>query len=104
MSTWDVVVIGGGPVELLDTGRAMPGVAQMLSGSLDLDAVLARRDSFTHHHDDAGQVEWAAGVGIDVVRGRGRLAGEKTVEVTAPDGSIRVLHAQQAVGPEQFRR
>ena len=46
-------------------------------GPLDVDAVLARRDEFTHHHDDSGQVEWAEGAGIDVVRGRGRLTGEK---------------------------
>lgn len=140
MSTWDVVVIGGGsagengahyaiqgsertaviveaelvggecsywacmpskallrPVELLDTARALPGVAQMLSGSLDVDAVLARRDSFTHNHDDTGQVKWAKRVGIDVVRARGRLAGEKTVEVTAADGSTSTLHARHAV-------
>jgi pyruvate/2-oxoglutarate dehydrogenase complex dihydrolipoamide dehydrogenase (E3) component len=140
VSTWDVVVIGGGsagengahyaiqgsertaaiveaelvggecsywacmpskvllrPVELLDTARALPGVAQMLSGSLDVDAVLARRDAFTHNHDDTSQLEWAKRVGIDVVRGRGRLAGEKTVEVTAADGSTTTLHARQAV-------
>ncbi len=85
------------PVELLDTARAMPGVAAMLSGSLDLEAVLARRDAFTHRHDDSRQVEWAREHGIDVVRGWGRLTGEKTVEVTAADGTIRGLHARQAV-------
>jgi pyruvate/2-oxoglutarate dehydrogenase complex dihydrolipoamide dehydrogenase (E3) component len=85
------------PVELLDSARALPGVAGMLSGSLDVDAVLARRDSFTHHHDDAGQVKWANGVGIDLIRGRGRLAGEKTVEVTAADDTVDVLHARHAV-------
>jgi dihydrolipoamide dehydrogenase len=42
-------------------------------------------------------VSWATGVGIDIVRGRGRLAGVKTVEVTAPDGSTRTLHARHAV-------
>jgi pyruvate/2-oxoglutarate dehydrogenase complex dihydrolipoamide dehydrogenase (E3) component len=140
VSTWDVIVVGGGPagenaaqyaikdsgrtaviveaellggecsywacipskallrpVDLLDAGRAVPGVAEMLSGSLDVGAVLARRDSFTNHHNDAGQVEWAKGVGIDVVRGWGRLAGENSVEVTAADGTIRTLDARQAV-------
>jgi dihydrolipoamide dehydrogenase len=85
------------PVDLLDAGRAVPGVAGMLSGSLDLDAVLARRDSLISNHDDSGQVEWATGLGIDVVRGRGRLAGEKTVEVTAADGAVRRLQAREAV-------
>ncbi len=85
------------PVELLDSARALPGVAGMLSGSLDVEAVLARRDSFTHHHDDAGQVKWAKGEGIDLIRGRGRLAGEKTVEVTGADGTVDALHARRAV-------
>ena len=85
------------PVELLDDARAVPGVSQMLSGSPDLEAVLERRDSFTHHHDDSSQVKWAKGAGIDVVRGRARLAGERTVELTEPDGSTRTLQARHAV-------
>ncbi len=85
------------PVEVLEAARNLPGVAQAVTGELDVDAVLARRDSFTSNHDDSSQVEWANGAGIDVVRGRGRLAGEKAVEVVAPDGSTRVLHARLAV-------
>ena len=85
------------PVELLDEGRALPGVSEMLSSPLDVEAVLARRDSFTNNRDDAGQVEWAKGAGVDLIRGRGRLAGEKTVEVTAADGAVRMLRARQAV-------
>ncbi|MBV9941921.1 MAG: NAD(P)/FAD-dependent oxidoreductase, partial [Solirubrobacterales bacterium] len=85
------------PVEVMASGRALPGVSARLSGSLDVDAVLGRRDSFTHKHDDSGQVEWARGEGIDVVRGRGRLAGERTVEVGAADGRARTLHAREAV-------
>ena len=85
------------PVELVDDARAMPGVSQMLSGSVDLDAVFERRDAFTHHHDDSRQVKWAKGAGIDVVRGTARLAGEKTVELTEPDGSTRTLQARHAV-------
>ncbi|MGZ4185917.1 MAG: dihydrolipoyl dehydrogenase family protein [Solirubrobacteraceae bacterium] len=85
------------PVEVLDDARAVPGVAQMLSGSLDLEAVLKRRDTFTHNHDDSSQVKWAKGAGIDVVRGTARLAGEKTVELTESDGSTRRLEARHAV-------
>src|SRR5581483_10705913 len=67
------------PVEMLDAGRGLPGVSALLSaGELDLQAVLARRDRFTHDHDDSGQIEWATNLGIDVIRGRGRLTGEKT--------------------------
>ncbi len=85
------------PVEVLDGARAMPGVASMLSGSLDVEAVLDRRDSFTSHHDDASQVSWANGAGIEVVRAWGRLTGERLVEVTASDGGTRTLEARHAV-------
>jgi pyruvate/2-oxoglutarate dehydrogenase complex dihydrolipoamide dehydrogenase (E3) component len=85
------------PIELVESGRDVPGVAQILTGSLDVEAILARRDESTHHRDDTGQVEWATGAGIDVVRGRGRLAGEKLVEVTTADGTIRTLQARHAV-------
>ena len=64
-------------------------MAQAISGPLDVAAVLARRDTFTHGRDDSSQVEWATKAGIDLVRGRGRLAAVKTVEVLAPDGSAR---------------
>jgi pyruvate/2-oxoglutarate dehydrogenase complex dihydrolipoamide dehydrogenase (E3) component len=84
------------PVELLEAGRAMPGVAGMLSASADVGAVLSRRDSLSRH-DDTGQLAWAEGAGIDVIRGRGRLVDEKRVEVTLADGSLRVLRARQAV-------
>src|ERR1700734_1167533 len=70
------------PIELLDEARNLPGVAEMLSGALDLGAILARRDQFVHDHDDSGQVKWANDKGVEIVRGRGRLAGEKRVEVT----------------------
>ena len=85
------------PVSVLDTGRALPGVAGTLRGGVDVVAVLARRDSLINHRDDSGQVEWVRGAGIDVVRGWGRLAGEKRVEVDARDGPSRIVHARQAV-------
>jgi pyruvate/2-oxoglutarate dehydrogenase complex dihydrolipoamide dehydrogenase (E3) component len=83
------------PVELLHAAHAMPGIEA--APDLDVAAVLDRRDMFVHHHDDGSQVEWAKRAGIDVGRGRGRLAGERTVEVTAGDGSVRTLHATHAV-------
>ena len=85
------------PLELLDSARAMPGLEQLAAGRPDVDAILARRDSFTSHHDDGSQVDWATGAGIDVVRGAGRLAGERTVEVTTPAGGTRTLTARHAV-------
>src|SRR3954469_845937 len=54
------------PVEVLQAARALPGVP--VGERLDVGAVLARRDAFTHDLDDSSQVKWAAGAGIDVVR------------------------------------
>jgi pyruvate/2-oxoglutarate dehydrogenase complex dihydrolipoamide dehydrogenase (E3) component len=85
------------PIELLDSARALPGVAEMLDGSLDLPAILARRDRFTHDHDDSRQVEWAGENGIEIVRGTARLTGERVVEVTGPGGAAHHLHARHAV-------
>jgi dihydrolipoamide dehydrogenase len=85
------------PVELLQAARALPGVAEAVSGPVNLEAVLARRDRFTHERDDSSQLEWAKGQGIDVVRGRARLTGVRTVEVTASDSTTRSLHARHAV-------
>jgi dihydrolipoamide dehydrogenase len=86
------------PVELLDAARHMPGVASLVAGrSIDVPAVLDRRDGFTSHHDDRWQVKWATDTGIGVIRGHGRLAGEKRVEVTGADGSTRFVTARHAV-------
>jgi dihydrolipoamide dehydrogenase len=86
------------PVEVLHTARQLPGVASLVGRSgLDVDAVLARRDAIVNNLDDDSQVRWALDTGIDVVRGYGRLAAERTVEVTAPDGSVRTITARHAV-------
>jgi dihydrolipoamide dehydrogenase len=86
------------PVELLDAARHLPGVQSLVAGrTIDVPAVLARRDGFTSHHDDKWQVKWANDTGIGVIRGHGRLAGEGRVEVTAADGSTRTVIARHAV-------
>ncbi|MET3805831.1 dihydrolipoamide dehydrogenase [Nakamurella sp. UYEF19] len=86
------------PISVLDNARNLPGVQSIVGDhSLDAAAVLKRRDEIVHHHDDTSQVDWATSVGIDVVRGHGRVAGAKTVEVTLPDGSVRTIHARLAV-------
>jgi dihydrolipoamide dehydrogenase len=82
------------PVEALAAARGVAGVPA--GDRLEVEAVLARRDSFTHDLDDASQVDWATKTGIDVVRGRGRLAGGRTVEVST-GGRVRTLTARHAV-------
>jgi dihydrolipoamide dehydrogenase len=86
------------PVEVLDNAKHLPGVAELVGkASVDVASVLARRDAIVHNLDDSSQVQWALGAGIDVVRGYGRLTGERTVTVTKADGSTRTLTARHAV-------
>jgi dihydrolipoamide dehydrogenase len=83
--------------EVLAEARAVDGAAQAVTGEQDVDATLARRDTFTSHWDDAGQVNWVEGAGIGLVRGAGRLDGERTVVVTGDDGTETRLTARHAV-------
>jgi pyruvate/2-oxoglutarate dehydrogenase complex dihydrolipoamide dehydrogenase (E3) component len=92
------------PVEFYDQARALPGVKEAVTGRLDANAVFKRRDwivgrdeSKPFEHDDTGQLEWLRSAGVDFVRGHGRLAGEKTVEVSTADGGTRTLTANHAV-------
>jgi len=83
--------------EVLAEARAVDGAAQAVTGEQDVDRTLARRDSFTSHWDDSGQVTWLDGAGIDLLRGTGRLAGERAVVITGPDGAETRLTARHAV-------
>ncbi|BCB88255.1 dihydrolipoyl dehydrogenase family protein [Phytohabitans suffuscus] len=85
------------PAQALRAARQVDGAKEAVTGTLDVAAVLARRDSFTHNWNDDSQVQWARGAGIAVVRGHGRLTAHREVTVTAPDGSHQVLRARHAV-------
>lgn len=137
--TYDVVIIGGGPVgenvadrvvqggltaavverELVGgecsywacmptkallrdaaavrAARALPAAGRAVSGELDVDAVLRRRDRFASDWNDAGQVGWLDGAGITLVRGHGRVTGSRSITVTRADGTAIVLTARHAV-------
>jgi len=66
------------PVELLNEARRVPG---LVVGDLDTRAVLKRRDEVISHLDDSGQLPWLEERDIELVRGRGRLDGERRVRV-----------------------
>ncbi|MFD6700566.1 MULTISPECIES: dihydrolipoyl dehydrogenase family protein [unclassified Microbacterium] len=83
--------------QALRTAQHVGGAAEAVTGALDVRAVLDRRDSFTSHWQDDGQVAWLDSAGIDLLRGHGRLSGERRVAVTTPDGSVRTLTARHAV-------
>jgi dihydrolipoamide dehydrogenase len=80
------------PAELLGEAQRVPGVREALAGGLDVQAVLARRDEIVHDLDDAGQVAWLTDRGVTLVRGHGRLEGERLVRV-----GDELLRARRAV-------
>ncbi|MEJ2863998.1 dihydrolipoyl dehydrogenase family protein [Actinomycetospora flava] len=84
------------PVDLYAATQRMPGVAQAVTGAVDAGQVLARRDQFAGE-DDSGQADWLSGAGITLLRGHGRLAGERAVEVTHGDGTTTSVAARSVV-------
>jgi len=85
------------PVAAFADARRVAGSAQAVTGRLDAAAVLERRDGFTSHWHDDGQVSWLESAGVGLVRGHGRLDGPRRVAVTTADGGTRTLTAQHAV-------
>ncbi len=85
------------PGDVLAAARRAPGAAAAVTGQLDTVAAFAQRDYMTSNWHDDGQVSWLEGEGIDLVRGVGRLAGERAVEVEGADGTVRRLSAARAV-------
>lgn len=73
------------------------GARQAVTGDLDVEAVLARRDRIVHDWDDTAQADWARSAGIGLLRGHARLTGARRVEVTGTDGSSSALEARHAV-------
>src|SRR3954463_5760385 len=69
------------PGEALAAARQAPGAREAVTRAVDVASALAWRDFMVSHYDDSGQVAWARGAGVAVIRGRGRLAGPGTVEV-----------------------
>jgi pyruvate/2-oxoglutarate dehydrogenase complex dihydrolipoamide dehydrogenase (E3) component len=69
------------PGELLVEARRIPGVREAVTGDLDVGAVLARRDEIVHDLDDSSQVPWLEQRNTTVVRGIGRLDGDRRVQV-----------------------
>ena len=51
------------------------------TATIDVEAALAWRDFMVSNYSDAGQERWLADHGIDLIRGRGALAGTGAVEV-----------------------
>ena len=69
------------PYEALAEVERIPGAAEAVTGKLDVAAVLARRDEIIHGLDDDAQLPWLEDRKIELIRGHGRLVGERRVRV-----------------------
>ena len=83
------------PLAVAGAAAHLPGIT---APEVDAEALMARRDTWVSHYSDAGQVDWAEGAGLHVVRGHGRLVGEREIEVGGADGRApQRLRAERAV-------
>jgi pyruvate/2-oxoglutarate dehydrogenase complex dihydrolipoamide dehydrogenase (E3) component len=80
------------PYEALAEVRRIAGAREAVTGSLDVPAVLARRDEIIHDLDDSAQLPWLEDRGIALFRGHGKLTGERRVHTGEEE-----LEARRAV-------
>ena len=65
------------PTQGIAEAQRVAGASQAVTGTVDVAAVLARRDKVTHGWDDSSQVDWVRSAGIELVRGRARVTAER---------------------------
>ena len=85
------------PGEALAVARRVPAIRDAVTGGIDVSRALRGRNAFASNWNDEGQVQWLASVEATLVRGHGRIAGERAVAVTDADGNVRELQARRAV-------
>src|SRR5215212_10708364 len=86
---------------LLRPGEAVNGAREAEStAEVNPEAVLAWRDFMVSDYSDKGQEKWLADTGIDLFRGRGRLAGTGAVEVNGERHTAG--HVVVATGADPF--
>lgn len=86
--------------EALDEASSVGGSRERLNsaGTVDVAAVFGRRDKFTAGwNDQVVLTPLVESSGADMVRGVGRVTGEKQVTVEAVDGQRKVFTARRAV-------
>jgi pyruvate/2-oxoglutarate dehydrogenase complex dihydrolipoamide dehydrogenase (E3) component len=84
------------PGDVLAAARRAPGAAEAVTGHLDASAAFAQRDYMTSGWRDDGQARWLQSAGVTLIRGTGRLTGERAAEVETARG-VRRLQAARAV-------
>jgi pyruvate/2-oxoglutarate dehydrogenase complex dihydrolipoamide dehydrogenase (E3) component len=69
------------PYEALAEARRLPGAREAVTGELDVPALLRGRDEVIDHFDDSEPRSFLESRGVALLRGRGRLVGERRVTV-----------------------
>ncbi len=85
------------PGSALEDARSVAGVREAVTGEINVPAVFKRRDSFASNWNDSGQVKWLRQANADLLRGHGRLDGERRIVVTSKEGVQTNLTARHAV-------
>ena len=84
---------------LLRPGEAVHAANEAAAtAKVDVAATLAWRDFMVSNYSDEGQQRWLASQGIDLIRGRGRLAGAGVVDVNGVSYTAR--HVVVATGSD----
>ncbi|MFB6611510.1 dihydrolipoyl dehydrogenase family protein [Agromyces sp. NPDC056379] len=81
----------------LRAAQRVDGAKQAVTGQLDVQAVLARRDYWVSDWSDQGGVDWLESIGIGLERGHGRLDGVRRVVVERTGGGEVAYLARHAV-------
>ncbi|RFA20295.1 dihydrolipoyl dehydrogenase family protein [Subtercola boreus] len=82
---------------VLRQAQAVGGAREAVTGELDVQAVLNRRNTTVNDFKDDSQAEWVAGAGITLVRGHARFTGTKSLSVTDARGTVTHLTAKHAI-------
>jgi dihydrolipoamide dehydrogenase len=86
------------PGDVVAAASRVPGADKAVVGTIDIQATFAWRDSMVRNYDDAGALSWLEQRDVELIRGTGRLAGERVVEVVTVPGRLpRRLEAAEAV-------
>lgn len=81
----------------LEEARNVMGAREAITGKLSAPDVFNRRDYFVSNWNDSGGAKWLESAKVDLIRGHGRLTGERKVVVTDKQGAQTNLTARHAV-------
>jgi pyruvate/2-oxoglutarate dehydrogenase complex dihydrolipoamide dehydrogenase (E3) component len=85
------------PVVAVADACRVAGARQAVTSTVNAPAVFTRRDEWVTDWNDEGQAASLKSLGVDLIRGHGRLDGHRRVAVRTPDGGTVELTARQAV-------